>query len=90
MKVIYKYKVQPSVMIREGAEILKIAYQNGELYLWAMVDSEADEEERNFCIVGTGNKLSSKAKNGTYLETVFQQGYVWHIFEYNCKQETSC
>ena len=68
-----------------GAQIIKVAMQMGAPTIWAIVDPNADRELRNFFVVGTGLELP--APGGTlltkdyYVGTVFDESYVWHIFE---------
>jgi hypothetical protein len=47
--VIYKYEVSP-----EGAQILSVSVQDGEPYIWALVDPGAPKEEHHFKILPTG------------------------------------
>lgn len=60
-----------------GAKILSAQNQDGAIQLWAMVDPLAGAQERRFQIVGTGGE----APRGSYLATVQQGSFVWHIFE---------
>lgn len=64
-----------------GAELLKIGYQNDILMLWysKKVDNEATEK-RTFRIMGTGHQIDA-IDGVNYIDTVFQDGFVWHIFE---------
>jgi len=65
------------------AEILCVQAQNGKPCIWAMVDIEADKDERTFHIYGTGHPVETGA-NLIYIGT-FQQNngvFVFHLFEF--------
>jgi hypothetical protein len=62
-----------------GAKVLHVGDQDGELKLWSFVESESEIEERCFLINGTGVRLN--LPTGSYVGTVQQGRYVWHIFE---------
>lgn len=66
-----------------GAEILTVAIQNGLFCLWARVDvgdPEAMVEiSRDFRVFGTGQVWREEVYE--YVGTVFDGGFVWHVFE---------
>jgi len=63
-----------------GAKILTAQMQNGQLYLWALVDDIPDEfEQRVFTLYGTGALILEDP--GTYITTIQDNEYAWHIFE---------
>jgi hypothetical protein len=88
MKTIWKYLLKEdndqSIDLPIGAKILSVQFQNDSLYLWAIVDDEADTERRVVAIIGTGQKCW--CADWEYLGTVqielkVQCDYlVWHIF----------
>jgi hypothetical protein len=82
MKTIYKYTVRRScnkIAIPKGASILSVNMQGADCCMWALVDSNAETEEREFEIVGTGWQLYD---NLSYVGTCFaNDGFVWHIVE---------
>lgn len=65
-----------------GAEIVKLAYQNDILTMWygRKVD-EQQMERRTFRIVGTGHEIEESDNDVNYIDTVFQDSFVWHILE---------
>lgn len=84
MKRIYKYKLNTRegrlTPLPTGAAILTIAMQHNMLCLWAIVDmSVTTETRRDIRVIGTGWDIDDPV--GTYLATVQDGGYVWHIFE---------
>lgn len=68
-----------TVSIPFGAEILKVAIQKGDIYLWVLVRPDRQPEDRRFAIVGTGWDL--KEESIVYIDTVFLGDFVWHIHE---------
>lgn len=84
MKTIYKYNLGIEGQITEIKdwiiEILNIQTQNGWPTLWAIVDTEKEEEEpvQIYCC-GTGWSLPDK--HGRHIGTAIDNnGYVWHYF----------
>lgn len=84
MKTIYKYSLGIEGQITEIKdwiiEILSIQTQDGWPTLWAIVDTEKEEEEpvQIYCC-GTGWPLPDK--HGRYIGTAIDNnGYVWHYF----------
>ena len=78
MKTIYKYPVG-EIQIPLGAKILTAGAQNGDFYLWAEVDTDQVLEHRTFERFGTGWEMPNK--NICYIATVFEDPFVWHIYE---------
>lgn len=85
MQIIYKYKINPridTIDMPEGAEILTVALQNDDLYLWAKVDPTQEPRTRHFHVVGTGTPLPElSGVNYQYLGTVYPSVFVFHVFE---------
>lgn len=81
--VIYKYAVRPTdrqqLLMPEGARMLTVQLQRGEIMLWALVNESVNEEVRYVNIYGTGNPITSTCM-GQYVGTVQQGCFVWHIF----------
>lgn len=82
MKRIYKYKFEDGrpVEMPIGAKILSIQTQNDRPYIWALVDIDVECEFRYFSIVGTGHDFP-EADDFTYINTIQDGPFVWHIFE---------
>lgn len=83
---IFKYPLeitkQQGLSLPTGAKILKVDMQHSKLYLWAqVVDGTGSEELRHFCIHGTGQEIVD-AHLQRHLATVFDGGFVWHVYEY--------
>lgn len=87
-KQIYKYKLNPAVNqalhLPIGAEILCVQMQGADMCLWALVDPNADIEERIIEIYGTGHPINyDMGISRKYISTVQVNQYlVFHIFEY--------
>ncbi len=83
---IYKYAlnkdVEQTISLPKEAEILKVEMQNNKLCLWASfpIENENSSIKRAFQVVGTGWDFD-KLLGMIYLDTVFDRGFVWHIFE---------
>jgi len=84
MKTIYKYTVtglplQNKIEMPMGATILSVNMQGADCCMWALVDTNAETEEREFELVGTGWALVDYM---SYVGTCFaEDGYAWHIME---------
>jgi hypothetical protein len=82
MRTIYKYRLgltDDSLQMPIGAEILCVQTQQGEITIWALVDTNAASETRRFAIHGTGFSVPNDGR--LYLGTVQIAPFVWHIFE---------
>lgn len=57
-KVIYKYQMPVlehfTMKLPKGAEIIRVADQGGMFWLWAVVDTRVEDEEREFVAVKCG------------------------------------
>src|SRR5579864_7372000 len=59
MPVVYKYKFDPAnwiIKMPAGSTIVHAGFQDGELYIWAFVDSANQEVERKFIVLFTGEE----------------------------------
>lgn len=85
MKTIYKYKINPfkdEHPLPSGAQILSVGEQNGQIHLWALVDTENKEEDYYFEVIGTGWEIEPpKGGQRKFIGTVFIGDYVWHVFQ---------
>jgi hypothetical protein len=63
----------------EGAQIVHFADQNGELRIWAIVDTSRPIDRRYFRVAGTGHEVS--AEYDAHWGTCQQGPFVWHLFE---------
>lgn len=82
MKTVYKYQITRTGKIRLpiGAKIVHTDKQNGEIFIWCLVDTDALTEKREFCVMGTGWDLGDEPFQ--YIGTVPDgHGYVWHVIE---------
>tara|TARA_R110000803_G_C11777979_1_gene296209 strand:+ start:260 stop:517 length:258 start_codon:yes stop_codon:yes gene_type:complete len=84
MKTIYKYQLNAISMVTEipiprKAKVLKCGLQNNQVFIWAMVQTDNEDEIRSFEVCPTGEEVDVKAKN--HIGTIFQDELVWHIFE---------
>jgi len=83
MDVIYKYPIEitdlQGIELPEGYQILKVAEQDGGLFVWVKVDTDAKLIKRPFVVVGTGHELDMYGF--LHLDSVvMSNGLVWHVF----------
>lgn len=80
---IYKYTLKITdtqvVEMPEGAGILTVQMQHGNLCLWALVKPELPTQSRYIRIIGTGNPVPDESLS--YIATAQAGPLVWHIFE---------
>lgn len=89
--VVYKYNLKgigvTTLDLPKGAEVLTVNAQRSFLCLWASVDPDAETEQREFLVIGTGHKLNFDLKKENYIGTIHQMEgsffmtMVWHVFE---------
>lgn len=81
---IYKYHLDiadtQTIEVPAGAEFLTAQMQRGQLYVWAIVDTDRLFEKEYFVIVGTGHPMPEKPKLLQFIATVQQEVFVWHVF----------
>lgn len=81
MKSIYKYPIDDGVIVDAPIEsILDVQIQNGQLVAWATVCDRQPNRKILFKIFGTGWECEDNFEFGTYLKTVQDGPWVWHIF----------
>lgn len=83
MKTIWKFRLKTSECVLpmpEGAKVLCVGMQEGELSLWAEVDDGKAKVYRNFEVYGTGWEITSNF-GLRYIDTVFDGSLVWHVYE---------
>ena len=85
MKSIWKYPLHlvesQEIQLPAESEILYIGEQQGELFLWALVDpKETEFTVKTILIKGTGEPIEEEGLR--HLRTVITEAglFVWHIF----------
>ncbi len=81
MKVIYKYRMADKVEMPKNSAILSVAMQHDKLTLWALVETEEPLIHRLFFVAGTGSSQLLSADSKTFIATVQDPPFVWHIFD---------
>ena len=86
MKTIHKYSLDTTsegkitVMMPRVAKIVMVGSQNGQPFLWAVVDAESPLFERHYCLIATGEPIP-----GGYVHVAsFTRNNgesTWHLFE---------
>lgn len=86
--VVYKYELhkfedQYEALMPPNGKVLSINAQNGELFLWALVDPMEFKTLRQFDIYGTGYPVPSDGKERQFINTFFtrENQVVFHAFE---------
>jgi hypothetical protein len=86
MRTVHKYPVSLSdiftLELPRGAEVLTAQAQDGDMFLWALVDTNAPTEEVVFRLANTGDCISETSEL-KYVNT-FQlrgRGLIYHLFE---------
>jgi len=90
MKKIWKFPIDPNsvedkwetieVEMPYGAKPLHVGSKDDRVYIWAEVDpDEFRKQSKFFYSIGTGH--GAVPPDSTYFGTVFQDGYVWHIYQ---------
>jgi hypothetical protein len=81
---IYKYPLDltdvQKVAMPTDARLLYVAMQNGQLTLWAHVDTDLFTAHRLIAVIGTGNP-APELDEGVYVGTAFDGPFVWHVFD---------
>lgn len=88
MHRIFKYEITPEstflsarvVDMPVGAEVLDAQLQRGQLVLWAIVDPDAETEQRLFRVCMTGETVS-RPERLRHISTLQYHEFVYHIFE---------
>ena len=81
---ILKYRIsteqeRTTVAMRAGTLIRAVGVQRpSEICLWAEVPDDGPIEPHAFRVIGTGWDVPDP---GTYLGTVFEGQFVWHVYE---------
>ncbi len=81
MRVVFKYLLAPNitpVMAPKHAIPLKVGAQEGKMYLWMEVDTDQLLTEYHYSVFGTGHNMFECT--GTYVDTVFMDSFVFHIY----------
>ena|SRR5690606_29381183 len=82
---VWRYEVRPltsqEIRMPKGAVPLHVAeHPAGEVSMWALVDTRAEREMREFTVAGTGWQIV--ADGPRYVGTVpMRDGLVFHVFE---------
>lgn len=82
--IVGKYTLWPdcAVTMPEGAELLSVHEQWGELQLWALLDPTRPSEIRQFRIFGTGYPIDNVDNLHFVGTALLEQGsLVFHVFE---------
>ena len=84
MKTIFKYSLSVTdtqvLKMPKNADVFSAQFQGNQLCVWGLVDTEAELEDREFRIFGTGQPFEVLGMF-RFVDTVQQGDYfVWHVF----------
>jgi hypothetical protein len=83
-KTIYKYKLEitdiQSIETPGFPQFLEPQFQNGELFIWAIVEPGKETTKEQIAIYGTGNPVPDDISSDIFLGTIQMGPLVWHIF----------
>ena len=85
MSCIWKFPLKPvtKLSLPKDAEILKVAGQGDEIFLWARLDSTKSKQVRTFRAFATGQQIDDDL-NLKFIDTAFvgvDDTLVFHVFE---------
>lgn len=88
MQTIHKYTLSVTdtqeVQIPRFAKILSVQNQNGQICVWALIDTGMPKSTRRFRIFGTGKPCNVNTPTNLFIGTVqvdeMEGTYVWHVF----------
>lgn len=84
MSVIWKFPLmltdEQTVDMPAGASVLSVADQNHVLTMWALVEPSAPLAPVGVRILGTGNPAPSDQASWTFVGSIHQSAFVWHVF----------
>lgn len=87
MTTIYKYPVpihdEFIINMPNGAQPLSVRVQNGQVYMWAMVNPRNAMIEKRFYLRGTGHPIEVDDENLRFIDTfqIHDGSLVCHLFE---------
>lgn len=87
MQAIFKYRLEiPLTVIDmpDEAQLLHVHEQDGDPFLWALIDNDKPHRPRQILTVGTGWQTQLETMAGDsipYVGTSHIGPYVWHTFD---------
>lgn len=87
MDRIFKHELKGAVTdieLPEDFSVLSAQMQKDKLMLWIRTDVENSDdrtEKKRFYVIPTGQAFPEDAEDLTYISTVIDGDYVWHIWE---------
>ncbi len=82
MRTVWKFLVPwaGSTEMPLGAEILSVQYQDGNICMWAEVETTMPNIDRHFSIIGTGGEVPGFGAK--HIGTVQEGWAVWHVYDH--------
>lgn len=83
-RAVFKYKYKDDMELPADFRVVYIGVQNDEIMVWANVPSGLEDRKNlvptGFILLPTGISYEDQELNLVYVQTVFQQQFVWHIY----------
>lgn len=83
VKTIWKFKLpsmmNPIVIMPKKSKIIKVSRDSGGIFIWAIVNPDAQKVERLIRIFKTGQPLSEE--HGQYIDSIKEFDHTWHLFD---------
>ncbi len=84
MRTIYKYGFSRTIELPIDSQVLKVGMQNGIIQMWVLIDPNQKQTcYRNFEMIATGHEFEFDYLTHTYIDSLFDGPFVWHIWEIN-------
>ena len=83
MKTIWRYIITPNTLfysMPEGAKILTVKEQNGEVCIWAEVNPDEKIEMRKIMVYGTGHSVPPEPQEYIGTAHLMGGGLVLHVY----------
>ena len=68
------------LFLTEGATVISIGNQRGNLCLWVLLDPEATTKPITIAVIETGHPINKDTKM-KHLGSAVIEPFVWHVFE---------
>ena len=95
MRQIWKFPVQPGEFTLEmpvAIEYLGVQMQNGNPYMWVIVDTACSVSKYKFVTYGTGHDIPNNVDLEEYIGTfqMLKSALVWHLFALESATNSYC
>lgn len=81
--IIYKYKLTDSqqiILIKGFQKVLSTKIVDDKICVWVLLDPNGKPKNVKFYICGTGNSLPKDITMCTFIDTLKDGSFFWHLF----------